>query len=114
MTRVEEATQTAWTKVFETSRGRAVRADFTRIDYHYGRRLAWRQELEQSPFERVFAEVITEIELEPEGPGETRVELTSREELRSRFRLGGFMVRRAARRRLQTALEQLDAELSGS
>jgi uncharacterized protein YndB with AHSA1/START domain len=113
LARVEEATPTAWTKVLQTSGGRPVRADFTRVAYEYERRLAWRQELEQSPFERVFASAVTEIVLEPQGPDATHVELRALEELRGRFKLGGFMVRRAARRRLDEALAGLERALVG-
>ena len=48
LARVEDATPTAWTMVLETGRGRAVRADFTRIGYEYGHKLTWRQEIEGS------------------------------------------------------------------
>jgi uncharacterized protein YndB with AHSA1/START domain len=113
LARVEEATPTAWTKVLQTSGGRPVRADFTRTAYEYERRLAWRQELEGSPFERIFTSAATEIALEPEGPQATRVELRALEELQGRFKLGGFLVRRAARRRLDEALVGLERALIG-
>jgi uncharacterized protein YndB with AHSA1/START domain len=106
--RVEEASPEAWTTVMRSSRGRAVRADYTRTDAHRPRRLRWRQELEETPFERVFAEAITEITLEPVDDGATRVELKAVQRLRGRSRLGGFMARRAARRQLDDALEGLE------
>src|SRR5207302_11497444 len=59
--RVEDATPEAWTTVMRSPRGRAVRADYTRTDAHRPRQLRWRQELEETPFERVFAEAVTEI-----------------------------------------------------
>ena len=90
-----------------------MRADFTRTAYEFEHRLAWRQELEQSPFERIFSSVVTEIVLERAGPDATRVELRSLEELRGRFKLGAFMVRRAARRRLDEALDGLERALVG-
>ena len=105
--RVEDATPEAWTTVMRSSRGRAVRADYTRTDAHRPRRLRWRQELEETPFERVFAKVVTEITLEPAGDGATRVELRSVQRLRGRSRFGGFMARRAARRQLDDALDGL-------
>jgi uncharacterized protein YndB with AHSA1/START domain len=101
--RVEDATDEAWTNVLSTPRGRVVRADFTRTAIETPRRLAWRQELVESPFERVFAAAETEIELAEAEDG-TRVRLTADERLRGRFKLGGFLVRRAARRRLDDAL----------
>ena len=102
--RVEDATEDAWTSVLKTPRGATVRADFTRVERQAPRRIVWRQELEESPFERVFSSAVTEIELEPEGDSATRVALSSAEKLRGRYRLGGWIVRRAARRRLDDAL----------
>src|SRR3954470_23831492 len=97
--RVEDASPDAWTSVLRTPRGATVRADYTRTEAIYERRLAWRQELAESPFERVFASAETALELEPDGDDATRVALTTAERLRGRYRLGGWIVRRAARRR---------------
>jgi uncharacterized protein YndB with AHSA1/START domain len=105
--RVEDATPAAWTSVLKTPRGATVRADFTRVEYLPPRRIAWRQELEESPFERVFSSAVTAIDLDTEGDAATRVELTADERLRGRYRLGSFIVRRAARRRLDDALAGL-------
>ena len=102
--RVEDVTALAWTSVLKTPRGATVRADFTRTDYDPPRRIGWRQELEESPFERVFTAASTAIQLEQESDAATRVELTAAERLRGRYRLGGWLVRRAARRRLDEAL----------
>jgi uncharacterized protein YndB with AHSA1/START domain len=102
--RVEDATALAWTSVLKTPQGKTVRADYTRTAYEAPRRVAWQQELEESPFERVFASAATSVELEEEGDGATRVSLRAQERLRGRYRLGGWMVRRAARRRLDEAL----------
>jgi uncharacterized protein YndB with AHSA1/START domain len=102
--RVEDATDVAWTSVLKTPRGNTVRADFTRAEFDPPHRIVWRQELEESPFERVFSSAVTSIELDPEGDQATRVELTAAEGLRGRYRLGSFLVRRAARRRLDEAL----------
>jgi uncharacterized protein YndB with AHSA1/START domain len=102
--RVEDATALAWTSVLTTPQGKTVRADYTRTAYEAPRRIAWQQELEESPFERVFASASTSVELEEEGDGATRVSLRAAERLRGRYRLGGWMVRRAARRRLDEAL----------
>jgi uncharacterized protein YndB with AHSA1/START domain len=102
--RVEDVEDDAWTSVLKTPRGATVRADFTRTERMPQRRVAWRQELEESPFERVFAAAETEVGLEADGEDATRVALTTREQLRGRYRLGGWLVRRAARRRLDEAL----------
>jgi uncharacterized protein YndB with AHSA1/START domain len=102
--RVEDATALAWTSVLKTPRGATVRADFTRTEYEPPLRIGWRQELDESPFERVFSSAETAIQLDAEGEAATRVELTTAERLRGRYRLGGWLVRRAARRRLDEAL----------
>jgi uncharacterized protein YndB with AHSA1/START domain len=106
--RVEDATPEAWTKVLRSERGTTIRADFTRTELDPPRRIAWRQELEESPFERIFSSAVTELELKS-GSGEgTLVAITFDERLRGLNRLGGFMVRRAARRRLDDALDGLE------
>ena len=50
--------------------GATMRADFTRVRAEPQRRIAWRQELEESPFERILSEAVTEVQLEP--PARTR------------------------------------------
>jgi uncharacterized protein YndB with AHSA1/START domain len=111
--RVEDATPEAWTAVMVSSRGRAIRADYTRTEAWRPRRLVWRQELEETPFERVFAEAVTEISLEPENGDATRVRMRSIQRLRGRSRYGGFMARRAAKRQLDAALDGLNRALGG-
>jgi uncharacterized protein YndB with AHSA1/START domain len=106
--RVEDASADAWTTVMRSSSGRAVRADYTRTDARRPRRIEWRQELEETPFERVFAEAVTEITLAAEGDAATRVGLKAVQRLRGRSRFGGFMARRAARRQLDAALDGLE------
>lgn len=110
--RVEEATPTVWTQVLRSSKGKVVRADFTRVDADPGRSLAWRQEVEESPFERFLAEATTRIELEGGDDGGTRVELVAVRRLRGLARLGWPLVRRATRRQLDGALSGLERTLS--
>jgi len=99
----------AWTKVMRTPRGRNVRADYTRVAQQPPRRIEWRMELEESPFERIFSSAVTAIELSPADDGGTRVVIGVDERLRGiRNRLGGVWVRRAARRRLDEALDGLE------
>jgi uncharacterized protein YndB with AHSA1/START domain len=101
----------AWTKVMRTPRGRNVRADYTRLELRPPQRIAWRMELEESPFERIFSSAVTEIDLSPadDDDGGTRVAISLDERLRGiRNRLGGIWVRRAARRRLDEALDGLE------
>ena len=106
--RVEEATPESWTKVLRTPRGKTVRADFTRVEIDPPRRLVWRQELEESPFERIFSSAVTELELGSAEGGGTRVALTFDEHLRGINRFGGFLLRRASRRRIDEALDGLE------
>ena len=42
-------------------KGKAVRADYTRVEAEEPRRLVWRQEVEESPFERILSEAVTEL-----------------------------------------------------
>ena len=105
--RVEEASPDAWTTVLTTSSGKAIRADYTRVEADEPHRLVWRHEVAASPFERILDESLTEIELEPTDGG-TRIELRARQRLRGSYRFGGFMARRAARRQLGQALAALE------
>ena len=105
--RVEDASRKAWTTVLITPKGRTLRADFTLLESDHPRLLRWRQEVEESPFERILEGAITELELEEAGEGETDVRLTQRLSLRGFSRLGGFQIRLATRRQLEGALEGL-------
>ena len=106
--RVEEVVDDAWTKVMVSSRGRAVRSDYTRVEAEEPRRMLWRQEVDESPFERLLSEATIEFALEAVEEGRTRVRLTSEQSLRGKTRFGGMMVRRATRRTLNEALEGLE------
>jgi len=99
-----------WTAVLATDRGAGVRADFRCTGRTARSRYAWEQEVEGTPFERVFKAVRLELALEPEGP-RTRVTLTSDERLRGLSRLGASIMRGASRRRLDEALEGIERAL---
>jgi uncharacterized protein YndB with AHSA1/START domain len=105
--RVEEVEGNTWTKVMISSRGRAVRSDYTRVETDAPRRVLWRQEVDESPFERLLSEATIELELEEQGEGRTRVRLTADQSLRGKTRFGGMMVRRATKRTLNAALDGL-------
>lgn len=111
--RVEDASRKAWTTVLLTPKGRTLRADFTLLESDHPRRLRWRQEVEESPFERILESAVTELELEPAGEGATEVKLTQRLALRGFSRLGGLQIRRATRRQLQGALDGLGEVADG-
>ena len=110
--RVEDASSAAWTIVLATPRGRSMRVDYSLLDREHPHRLAWRQELDESPFERVLTESVTELELEPASGG-TLVRLTARLRLRGLSRFGGSQVSRATRRQFDEALEGLQAVAMG-
>ena len=110
--RVEDASAIAWTKVLTTDKGKTVRADYTREAAEEPHRLRWRQELLESPFERILRESTVEVGLEPDDSG-TRVSLTAVRKLRGLSRLGGFMMRRATRRQLDEALDGLARAVGG-
>jgi uncharacterized protein YndB with AHSA1/START domain len=111
--RVEEATPESWTAVLTSPQGKTVRADYTRVEADEPRRLVWRHEVEESPFERIMTDSRLEILLEPAAT-DTRVELSQRIRLRGLSRFGGFQVRRATGRTLEGALEGLDAMVGGT
>ena len=105
--RVEEVTPHAWTNVLSSPKGKAVRADYTLVESEPERRLVWRHEVEESPFERLLSESLTEIDLEPRDQRSTEIELTARMRLRGFARFGSLQFRRATGRQLQEALERL-------
>lgn len=107
--RVEEATDRGWTTVLTSSRGKPVRVDYTRVEWRPPRRVAWRQEVEASPFERILSESITELELAPAEGGGTDVSLTVRHRPRGLARFGFVQLRAAAAKQVQGALDGLAA-----
>ena len=105
--RMEGVAAEFWTKVLKTDKGRSVRADELLLEDEPPRLRSWMQDLYESPFERVFREITTEVTLEPAGAG-TNVTLALDQRLRGLNRLGGFLARRAAARLLDEALEGLE------
>ncbi len=105
--RVKAITPQGWTTVLRSERGRAVRADWRLDEQEALRRRAWAQEIEGTPFAKVLTERRVEVVLEATEDG-TRVTLELRQRGRGMARFGRFMLRRAARRELSTALERLD------
>jgi uncharacterized protein YndB with AHSA1/START domain len=106
--RVEDVSEAAWTTVATSSRGRAVRFDWSRVYISPPERIVWRQELDQTPFERFLRESVTGVILEPAGES-TKVELRIVRRMRGLARFGGIQMRRAVRRELDGALDQLEA-----
>ena len=104
--RVEAVDPQAWTSVLRSERGKVVRADY-RVEAHEPpRHRAWSQQLAGTPFERLLREHRTEVALAP-ADGATEVTLTVTQRGRGTARLGMFMLRRAAHRQLDQALDGL-------
>jgi uncharacterized protein YndB with AHSA1/START domain len=106
--RVEDVSDDAWTTVATSSRGRAVRFDWSRVSIDPPERIVWRQELAQTPFERFLRESVTRVSLEDAGES-TKVELRIVRKLRGLARFGGIQMRLATRKELDGALDQLEA-----
>jgi uncharacterized protein YndB with AHSA1/START domain len=115
--RVEDVTgkgnRSRWTAVLETERGNGVRADFRCTGSTDEQRYTWSQDIAGTAFERILRESVMSIELRPAGDEETGVKLTSDESLRGLSRLGASMLRGAARRRLDEALDGIVLALVG-
>ena len=104
--RVKSVQHDGWTAVLRSSRGRPVRADWRLDGQEVGRRRAWVQELEGTPFAKVLAERRVEARLEPAGDG-TKVTIELRQRGRGMARFGRYLLRRAAKRELDLALNGL-------
>ena len=109
--RVEDVSEDSWTTVATSSRGRAVRFDWSRVYAKTPETTVWRQELADTPFERFMRESLTGVILQPEGNG-TTVELRAVRKMRGLARFGGIQMRRAARKELDAALNGLEAVLA--
>jgi uncharacterized protein YndB with AHSA1/START domain len=106
VTRVEEATEQAWTTVLASPKGKSVRIDYSRVEAERERRLVWRQEVEESPFERILASATTEVSLAPEPDG-TRVTVSLDQRPRGWARFAPLQFRAAGRRQVRGAVEGL-------
>jgi uncharacterized protein YndB with AHSA1/START domain len=106
--RMEGVEGDRFTQVFFTKRGRPVRMDFRLLVSEPPWRRVWEQDVAGTPFERVLGQAVTEILLEPAGDGGTRVTLAQNQKLKGYSRTGGFLLRRATRKRLDEALEGLE------
>jgi uncharacterized protein YndB with AHSA1/START domain len=109
VTRVEEATADAWTTVLGSPKGKSIRVDFSRVEAEPERRMVWRQEVEESPFERILASATTEIALAEDDAGGTRVTVSLDQRPRGWARFAPLQFRAAGRRQVQGAVEGLDA-----
>jgi uncharacterized protein YndB with AHSA1/START domain len=105
--RMEGVEGDRFTQVLTTKRGRPVRADFRIIQSDRPYALAWMQEVEGTPFQRVISESIIAIELTLGADG-TTVTIEQRQKLRGYSRTGGFLLSRATGGRLDEALDGIE------
>ena len=108
---VKGGQRSRWTTVLGTQRGRGVRADYRCSGATAGKRYAWTQEIEGTPFEKILRSAELEIRLERQDEG-TVVTLVSSERLRGLSRLGSPMMRRATGQRLDEALAGIEQALT--
>ena len=107
VTRGEDATDQAWTTVLASPKGKSVRMDYSRVEATEPTLLVWRQEVEQSPFERILAEAITSVELSAADEG-TRVAIELDQKPRGWARLAPLQFRAAGKRQVEGAVEGLE------
>jgi uncharacterized protein YndB with AHSA1/START domain len=108
--RVKRVTADGWTTVLRSQRGRAVRADWRLEDEDRPHRRAWVQELDGTPFAKVLRERRVEARLEF-ADGGTQVTLELRQRARGWSRFGAPLLRRAAGKELDGALDGLERVL---
>lgn len=111
----EEGEKLRWTLALRSERGTQVRADYSGGVTTAGHRFAWDQQVAGTPFERILRSARVEIDVTSAGDQDEKslVRLSSHERLRGLSRLGSPMMRSAAGRRLEEALENLDRALGG-
>jgi uncharacterized protein YndB with AHSA1/START domain len=119
VTRVEGVEGKAFTEVMRTRKGKVVRADFDMVvKDERTRLLTWAQRIQGTPFARVLSSAETDVSFAP-AENATVVTIELRQTLAGfspRFgllagfspRIGGRMVRRAAERTLDEALDGLE------
>jgi carbon monoxide dehydrogenase subunit G len=109
--RVKSISDDGWTTVLRSERGRALRADWRLEASEAGQRRAWAQELEGTPFAKVLHHRRVEVRVEPAGAG-ARVTIELHQRGRRMARFGSFMLRRAAGKELDGALDGLSRTAS--
>jgi len=108
--RVEAVGPSGWTLVLGTDRGRGVRADYTLLEETPGSRRVWALEVEGTPFERIFSEQVTTLDV---ADGRVAIEISQKPRRFARF--GGWMMRRGTARNVDAALDALaERELEGA
>jgi uncharacterized protein YndB with AHSA1/START domain len=105
-----------WTLALLSQSGTQVRADFSGGVEVEGSRFTWNQDVAGTPFERILkgATVAIDVAEEPGHTDRSKVTVTLDERLRGLSRLGSPIMRAAARRRVDEALENLDRAVGGA
>jgi uncharacterized protein YndB with AHSA1/START domain len=106
------ARRSRFTQVFETSKGRSVRADYKITESTDTQRLVWEQQIEGTPFEKFLRAAVLEMRIAAEG-AQSRITLEARRALRGVSRLGAPMMRGATKRSLDAALDGIERALLG-
>lgn len=96
-----------FTQVFETRKGKPVRADFRCTESTAPRRLLWEQEIEGTPFEGFLRSAALELRIEPGSDG-SEVTVEGRRRLRGLSQLGSLMMRRATGATLESVLDGIE------
>jgi uncharacterized protein YndB with AHSA1/START domain len=110
VSRVEGVSKRGWTSVSISSRGNAVRTDWVVEANEQPVRRRWAQEIENTPFQKLFKSNVREIQLEKTETG-TRVTLLFDQRIRGLGNVLPFLFKRAMRRQLEQALAGLAAAL---
>ncbi len=108
--RIESVDAGGFTEVYRTAKGRAVRADFRIAALEDEQELRVVQQLEGTPFERIFSDSSKRMLLAPSAAG-TLVALELDQTAAKMAKLGSFMVRKAMGKQLDEALDALAALL---
>ena len=106
VSRVENVGMGGFTQVLQTNKGRGIRADFSWAHEPDGQRMAWTQDLDGSPFQRLFARSETTVTVEPDGTG-SKVTLMADQELKGWSRFSPWLVKGAPKKVLVVALDGL-------
>ncbi len=109
--RVESVDAAGFTEVYRTKKGRLVRADFRIAALEEEREIRVVQQLEGTPFERIFSASSKRTTLEA-ADGGTRVALELDQTAAKMARFGSYMVKKALRTQLDEGLEALAGLLS--